>query len=141
MTNAAWLVKQEPDDYSWQTFVAEGATAWVGVRNFQARNYLRAMKRDDLVFFYHSGREKTVVGLARVIREAYPDPTAQAGDWVAVDLAAGQPLRKPLPLSALKTDAVLRDLPLVRQSRLSVSPVTPLQCQRLFALSETKRPK
>ncbi len=90
-----WLVKVEADACSWATFVKEGRTAWTGVRNFQARNNLRAMKKGDAVFYYHSGAEKQVVGLARVEKEAYPDPTAEEGDWTCVDLAPVKALTKP----------------------------------------------
>lgn len=133
-----WLVKQEPEDYSWSKFVKEGCTAWTGVRNFQARNNLRAMKPGDLVFFYHSGEEKSVVGLARVAEEAYSDPTANEGDWSAVDLAPVKSLLKPVALSEIKTDKVLREMILVKQSRLSVSPLTRVQFSRLLVLAETK---
>jgi predicted RNA-binding protein with PUA-like domain len=133
-----WLVKQEPESYSWTTFVADGRAAWTGVRNFQARNNLRAMKRSDLVGYYHSGSEKQVVGLARVEREAYADPTAEEGDWSCVDLAPVKPLKKPVSLAAIKGDRVLASMLLVRNSRLSVSPMTAEQFDRLLALSETK---
>jgi len=133
-----WVVKQEPADYSWTDFVREGKTAWTGVRNFQARNNLRAMKTGDLVLYYHSGEEKQVVGLARVEREAYPDPTAREGDWSAVNLAPIKPLVKPVFLAAIKSDTVLNTMLLVRNSRLSVSPLTGLQFRRLLELAETK---
>ncbi len=119
-----WLVKQEPDAYAWATFVKEGRTAWTGVRNFQARNNLRAMKRGDLVLFYHSVTEKQVVGYARVEREGYPDPTAEEGDWCCVDLVPVKSLRQPVTLEAIKGDKVLRSMPLLRQGRLSVTPLT-----------------
>ena len=133
-----WLVKQEPGTYSWSDFVKEGKTAWTGVRNFQARNNLRAMKKGDLTFFYHSGEEKQVVGLARVATAAYPDPTATEGDWVAVDLAPVKAVGKPVTLAAIKTDAALKEMLLARNSRLSVSPVTAAQFERLLAMSGTK---
>jgi len=133
-----WLVKQEPEDYPWSTLVRDGGTAWTGVRNFQARNYLRAMKKGDAVLYYHSGAEKAVVGLARVAREAYPDPTATEGDWSAVGLAPVKALAKQVSLAEIKADAVLRDMKLARQSRLSVSPVTPEQFNRLLERAETK---
>src|SRR5262245_8246211 len=119
-----WLVKQEPEDFSWARFVKEGQTAWTGVRNFQARNNLRTMKKDDLAFYYHSGEEKQLVGIACVQREAYPDPTAKEGDWSCVDLASVQPLGQPLTLKTIKSDHVLKAMTLVRNTRLSVSPVT-----------------
>jgi predicted RNA-binding protein with PUA-like domain len=135
-----WLVKQEPGAYSWSDFVREGRTAWTGVRNYQARNNLRAMHKGDLVYFYHSGDEKQAVGLARVEKTAYPDPTADEGDWVGVDLTPVQPLAKPVALAVIKSDGVLKDLLLVRNSRLSVSPLNKLQFERLLTLSETTVP-
>src|SRR5215831_3074035 len=105
-----WLVKQEPEAYSWEMLVKEGSTAWTGVRNFQARNNLRAMKRGDLVFFYHSVSEKQVVGVAKVAREAYPDPTASEGDWSCVDLVPGKPLTKPVGLDVIRGDQPLKDM-------------------------------
>jgi predicted RNA-binding protein with PUA-like domain len=132
-----WLVKQEPEAYSWAAFVKDGRAAWTGVRNFQARNNLRAMKRGDLVFYYHSVSEKQIVGVARVEREAYPDPTAEDGDWVCVDLAPLKPLAVPVTLETIKADAALKDMKLIKNSRLSVSPVTDAQFKRLQALSKT----
>jgi predicted RNA-binding protein with PUA-like domain len=133
-----WLVKSEPEAYSWAQFVRDGRTAWTGVRNFAARNHLRAMKKGDLVCFYHSVTGKAVVGLARVVRAAYPDATAAEGDWSCVDLAPVRPLKLPVTLEMIKADEVLSALPLVKQSRLSVSPLTPAQFARLLALSGTK---
>lgn len=138
MANNHWLVKSEPESYSWASLVKDGGTAWTGVRNFQARNNLRAMKKNDTVLFYHSVSEKQVVGLARVKREAYADPTAKEGDWSAVDIAPVKALVKPVPLEALKTDKVLKDMALLRNSRLSVTPVTAAQFGRLMSLAETK---
>ena len=115
-----WLVKQEPSSYSWSDFVAEGETAWTGVRNYTARNNLRKMKNGDEVLFYHSGEEKGVVGIARVTRPAYPDTTAKEGDWSAVDLAPIKSLRQPVTLRQIKNESRLKHIPLVRQSRLSV---------------------
>jgi predicted RNA-binding protein with PUA-like domain len=135
-----WLVKQEPEDYSWDTFVKDGRTAWTGVRNFQARNNLRSMKRGDLVLFYHSVSEKQVVGIARVRKEAYPDPTAKEGDWSCVDLEPVTPLAKPVTLASIKADKTLKQLPLVRQSRLSVTQVTSEQFRRLLQLGEASPP-
>ncbi|MCI0745307.1 MAG: EVE domain-containing protein [Verrucomicrobia subdivision 3 bacterium] len=131
-------MKQEPESYSWSNFVKDGRTAWTGVRNFQARNNLRAMKKGDLVLFYHSVSEKQVVGLARVEKEHYPDPTAEAGDWSVVDLIPVKALAKPVPLDAIKGDKLLRNLKLVRQSRLSVTPLTEPEFKRLLELAETK---
>ena len=121
---SCWLVKQEPESYSWDDFVAEKGTAWTGVRNFSARNNLRAMQKGDQVFYYHSGEEKAVVGLATVTREAYPDKTAEEGDWSAVDLKPVRRLKNLVTLRTIKATPSLKDMKLVRQSRLSVMPVT-----------------
>jgi predicted RNA-binding protein with PUA-like domain len=133
-----WLVKQEPESYAWSAFVKDGRTAWTGVRNFQARNNLRAMRKGDVVFYYHSGSGKEAVGLARVAKEAYADPTADKGDWSAVDLAPVKPLKSPVSLTAIKADPALKAMALVRNSRLSVTPVTAAEAARLFELSETR---
>jgi predicted RNA-binding protein with PUA-like domain len=133
-----WLAKSEPEAYSWQQLVKDGKTAWTGVRNFTARNNLRAMKKRDLVFFYHSGEEKSVVGLAQVEKESYPDPTAEEGDWSCVDLAAVKAVNKPVSLAQIKSDKTLHDMVLVKLSRLSVSPVTKSQFDRVLELAETK---
>lgn len=133
-----WLVKSEPEAYSWQQFVKDGKTAWTGVRNFTARLNLRAMKKGDFVFFYHSGEEKSVVGLARVAKEFYPDPTAEEGGWSCVDLKMEKPLAKSVTLAQIKADKILREMVFVKQSRLSVSPLNETQFKRLLALSETK---
>ena len=118
-----WLVKQEPSDYSWADFVADGSTSWTGVRNFAARNNLRRMSKGDEVLFYHSGEEKAVVGIAKVVRTAYRDATAKEGDWNAVDLVPLKPLRKPVTLGQVKAKRELQNIALVRQSRLSVMPL------------------
>jgi len=133
-----WLVKSEPAAYAWAQFVRDGKAAWTGVRNFQARNNLRAMKTGDRVLFYHSVTDKQIVGVARVMREFYPDATAAEGDWSCVDLAPVKPLAKPVSLDAIKADQVLRELPLVKQSRLSVTPLTKAQFERVLELSGTK---
>jgi predicted RNA-binding protein with PUA-like domain len=131
-----WLVKQEPEAYSWSTFVKEGRTAWTGVRNFQARNSLRSMKRGDYVLYYHSVSEKQVVGLAKVEKEAYPDPTAKEGDWSCVDLVPVKTLKLPVGLETVKADKLLKDIALVKQGRLSVMPLSQLQFKRLLELAE-----
>ena len=133
-----WLVKQEPEDYSWSDFVRDGQTSWTGVRSFPARKNLRAMQTGDLVFFYHSGEQKAVVGLASVTREFYSDPTANEGEWSAVDLKPVKSLTKPVSLAEIKGDNILKEMALVRQSRLSVMPITGGQFNRLLALAETK---
>ena len=129
-----WLVKTEPESYSWSDLLKDGRTAWTGVRNFQARNNLRAMKKSDPVFFYHSVSEKHIVGLASVAREAYPDPTAKEGDWVCVDLVPAKTLARPVPLAAIKNESALKDILLLRNSRLSVIPLTKPQVDRLMAM-------
>jgi len=131
-----WLVKSEPEAYSWAQFLKDGRTAWTGVRNFQARNNLRAMKKGDPVFFYHSVSDKQVVGLARVAKEFYPDATAEDGDWSCVDLMPEKTFVKPVPLETIKADAVLAGMALVKQSRLSVTPVSREQAGRLLKLSK-----
>jgi predicted RNA-binding protein with PUA-like domain len=130
-----WLVKSEPDAYSWAQFVKDGRTAWTGVRNFAARINLRAMKKGDTVFYYHSGEGKEIVGLAKVTKEAYPDPTADEGDWSCVDLVADKPLKSPLTLQSIKADKNLKAMKLVKISRLSVSPVTKEEFDRIMELS------
>ena len=138
MSKQYWLVKQEPDSYSWEAFVKDGSTSWTGVRNFQARNNLRAMKKGDVVFYYHSNVGKEVVGIAKVSKDAYPDPTADEGDWSAVDLKPAKPLKRPVKLDEIKADKTLKEMALVRNSRLSVTPVTEGQAMHLLALGETK---
>jgi predicted RNA-binding protein with PUA-like domain len=136
-----WLVKQEPESYAWATFVKEGRTAWTGVRNFQARNNLRAMKRGDAVLFYHSVTDKQVIGIARVAREAYRDPTATEGDWCCVDLVPVRALKKPVGLEIIKADKALKTMPLLKNSRLSVMPLTQEQFERVLQLgAETAKP-
>ena len=118
-----WLVKQEPSDYSWSDFVADRGTSWTGVRNFAARNNLRRMAKGDEVLFYYSGEQKAVVGLAKVTRTAYRDATAKEADWSAVDLAPVRPLPQPVTLAEIKAKPELKNIALVRQSRLSVMPL------------------
>ena len=134
----AWLVKSEPGTYSWDDLVEEEHTRWDGVRNFEARNNLRAMKADDLVLFYHSGEGKEIVGVARVLREAYPDPAAKGEDWSAVDIEPVKRLTSPVALAAIKSDRKLSGFALIRRSRLSVVPVTPTELARLLELGKTK---
>ena len=130
-----WLFKSEPEAYSWATFVAEDGTAWTGVRNYQARNNLNLMQPGDLVLFYHIVSEKAVVGVAEVAAAAAPYATAEAGSpWVAVHLRPVQPLPLPVSLARLKADARLRELALLRQSRLSVVPVRPEEYEAVLAL-------
>jgi|SRR5580698_62272 predicted RNA-binding protein with PUA-like domain len=131
-----WLVKSEPEAYSWAQFSKDSETAWTGVRNFAARNHLRAMKKGDTVFFYHSGDEKSVVGLARVQKEFYPDPTANEGDWSCVDLVPVKAMAAPVTLAQIKGDKMLREMVFVKQSRLSVSPLTRPQFDQLMQLAK-----
>lgn len=134
-----WLVKQEPEGYSWDDLVRDRGTEWTGVRNFQARNNLRQMKVGDRVLFYHSGEQKAVVGVAQVAKAGYPDPTADDGDWVAVDIKPSKPLRAPVPLTTIKVTPELAEMSLVRQSRLSVMPVTKEEFETIVALGAGKK--
>ena len=129
-----WMVKQEPDSYPWEQFVRDKKTAWTGVRNFQARNNLRGMKKGDRVFYYHSVTGKAVVGMAEVAREAYADPTAKEGDWSCVDLVPRQACKTPVDLETIKAEKALKDIPLLRQSRLSVMPVSDAEAKILRRL-------
>ncbi len=138
MATAHWLAKSEPYKYSFDALVRDKRTVWDGVRNFEARNNLRAMKKGDLVLFYHSNEGKEIVGIARVVREAYPDPTAPGEDWSVVDVAPVKRLRTPVGLATIKADARLSKMALVRRSRLSVVPVTPAEFDRILELGETK---
>lgn len=119
-----WLVKSEPCKYSWDQFVKDKRTYWDGVRNYQARNNLNAMKKGDAVLFYHSNEDLAVVGIARVVKEAYQDPTTEDQRWVVVDLEPVEPLPQRVPLSDMKQDQHLQNLALIRQGRLSVMPLT-----------------
>jgi len=121
---AYWLVKSEPDTWSWDQHVKKGADQWTGVRNFQARAHLNNMKKGDKVFFYHTGDEKAVVGVSEVAKEAYPDPTDKDGSFVAVDLKSVEALMTPVTLAAIKADKAFKDMVLVKAARLSVQPVT-----------------
>jgi predicted RNA-binding protein with PUA-like domain len=120
---AHWLIKSEPTVYSWDQFVKEKRTSWTGVRNAQAAINLKAMKTGDLCFFYHSNEGKQIVGIARVVKTAYPDPTDKAGKAVTVDVAPVEPVEPPVTLAAIKADPKFKEFGLVRQSRLSVVPV------------------
>jgi len=137
MAKNYWLVKSEPESYSWTTFLKEGQTAWTGVRNFQARNNLRTMKKNDPVAFYHSVSDKEVVGMAKVSKEAYPDPTAKEGDWSCVELVPVKALKCRVSLATIKADKILAEMPLVKNSRLSVAPVSEEQFKRLLDLAGT----
>ena len=130
-----WLVKQEPSSYSWSDFVAEGQTSWTGVRNYSARNNLRKMQKGDEVLFYHSGDDKAVVGIAKVIRTAYQDSTAKEGDWSTVDLAPVKPLHRPVTLREIKSHPPLKGIVLVRQSRLSVMPLAESEFREIVKMA------
>jgi predicted RNA-binding protein with PUA-like domain len=121
---AYWLVKSEPDAFSWDQQVANGTEPWTGVRNAMAANNLKAMQKGDLAFFYHSNIGREIVGVVKVVRTAYPDPTDDTGRWVCVDMAAVRPVPKPVTLAAVKAEPALAELALVRMSRLSVMPVS-----------------
>jgi predicted RNA-binding protein with PUA-like domain len=129
-----WLVKQEPEAYSWADLIRDKKTAWTGVRNFQARNNLRSMQKNDPVLFYHSVSDKQIVGLAKVVKTAYPDPTATEGDWVCVDIGPDKSFKKPVDLATIKITPGLENIALIKQSRLSVMPLTPIEFEILCKL-------
>jgi predicted RNA-binding protein with PUA-like domain len=133
-----WLVKSEPFKYSWTQFKKDGRTFWDGVRNYQARNNLQAMRKGDKVLFYHSNEGLEVVGLAAVVREAYQDPTTPDPRWVAVDLKPVRPFHKPVSLAVMKADKRLENMSLIRQGRLSVCEITPAEFNVVLELGETK---
>ncbi len=136
-----WLVKSEPDAFSWTQQVANKVEPWTGVRNHMAKNNLKAMQKGDRAFFYHSNIGKEIVGIVEVAREAYRDPTAEPGDkieWVCVDMKALRPLKKPVTLAAMKADPQFAELPLIRQSRLSVMPVSAEHWLAICALGGAK---
>jgi predicted RNA-binding protein with PUA-like domain len=135
---ANWLVKSEPSKYSWEKLVAEDRTHWDGVRNFQASNNLKAMKKGDRVFFYHSNEGLAIVGIAEVARDYYPDPSDKSGRFGMVDLKPVMPMRRPVTLAEIKAEPRLADFALVRQSRLSVMPVTSTEWKLICAMGETK---
>ncbi len=133
-----WLAKSEPFKYSWEQFVADGSTYWDGVRNYTARNNLQAMKKGDLVLYYHSNEGKEVVGVARVTKEAYPDPTTDDDRWVVVDLKPVKPLKVFVTLAQIKGDPALAEMALVKQSRLSVGPVEEGAFEHILELGGTR---
>ena len=133
-----WLVKQEPEKYPWAQFVKDKGTYWDGVRNYQARNNLRTMKKGDLVMYYHSVSEKAVVGVAKVTTEAYPDPTAKGGGWSVVDLKPVKAMVESVTLEQIKTDPKLVEIALIKQSRLSVMPLRAAEFKRILQLGKTK---
>ncbi|MCF8238372.1 MAG: EVE domain-containing protein [Saprospiraceae bacterium] len=131
-----WLIKSEPFVYSFADLEKEGKSMWEGVRNYQARNNLRAMKKGDLTLFYHSREGLEVVGIAKVVKENYPDPTAEKGDWSVVEFAPVRRLAHPVTLKRIKADPTLQDILLVRNGRISVMPLEPEAYQRILTLSE-----
>ena len=135
---AHWLIKSEPSAYSFTQLQADGRTEWTGVRNFEARNNLRAMAVGDLCLYYHSTEEKAVVGIARISRAAGADPTAPGEDWASVEVEPVEPLAAPVTLERIRADAALRDFQLITRGRLSVVPVTPAQYARVLALSRQR---
>lgn len=138
MAKQYWLMKSEPDAYSYGDLVRDGKGSWDGVRNFEARNNMRAMKVGDLALFYHSVKQRDVVGVMRIIKEAYPDHTASEGDWSMVDVAPVKPFTEPVNLSTLKADPKFAELLLIRRSRLSVVPVSPEHFRAILKLGKTK---
>ncbi len=135
-----FLLKTEPDEYGWEHLVAQKVGRWDGVRNFAARNQLRAMKRGDLAFFYHTGKAREIVGVVEIVREHYPDPTANGADFSCVDVAPVCSFTKSVSLAAIKATPSLAQMILVRRARLSVQPVTPTEFAQVLKMGETKLP-
>ena len=140
MARGYWLVKSEPFKYSWDELVKDGQTYWDGVRNYEARNNLAAMKKGDLALYYHSNEGKEVVGIAEIVGEAYPDPTTDDDRWVVVDVAPVVPFKVPVTLATIKADPDLPDIQLVRRGRLSVVPLTAAEFRHVAKLGKTKVP-
>ena len=141
MARSHWLIKSEPFKYSWDEFVSDGSTYWDGVRNYEARNNLQAMKKGDLALYYHSNEGKEVVGVAKVIGESYPDPTTQDERWVVVDFEPVAPLKRPVTLAEIKADPELADISLVRRGRLSVVPIEKAEFDYILKLGKKAAPK
>jgi predicted RNA-binding protein with PUA-like domain len=133
-----WLVKSEPDAFSWDDQVKNGVEPWTGVRNHLAKRHLKEMKKGDRAFFYHSNIGKEIVGIVEVAKEAYPDPTAESGDWVCVDMKALKPVKTPVTLAAIKADPRFKELALIKYSRLSVGPVNPEHWAMLCEMGDVK---
>ena len=133
-----WLLKTEPGTYSFENLLKDKKTNWNGVRNFQARNYLRTMATGDLALIYHSGDERAVVGVAKVVKAAYTDPDPDGGDWVQVDLQPVQPMKTRIPLSQIKSTPTLKEMPLIRHTRLSCMPITSAHYETLLKLGGAK---
>ena len=130
-----WLLKSEPDAWSWDNQVKEGASMWDGVRNYQARNNLKEMKKNDLCFFYHSVTERSIVGIVKIVKEYYPDPTDKTGRFVVVDVKAIKKLKKPVSLNQIKENGKLKDIALIKQSRLSVMPLKKTEWEIIIKMS------
>jgi predicted RNA-binding protein with PUA-like domain len=141
MTRSKWLVKSEPNKYSWDELVKDGSTYWDGVRNAEARNNLAAMEKGDLVLYYHSNEGKEVVGVAKVVKESYQDPTTDDERWLVVDLAPVKALKRPVTLQEIKASKSLAKIKLVTHSRLSVMPIESRCFDRIVKLGDTARPK
>jgi predicted RNA-binding protein with PUA-like domain len=135
---AYWLLKTEPSEYSWERLEQDKQTSWTGVRNYQARNFLREMKPGDVIFMYHAGEERMIVGLAAVASEAYPDTTATTGDWSAIDIKIGKPFVRVVSLEEIRNTFGLSVMPLAQQSRLSVHPVSESQAQMILKIAKTE---
>jgi len=133
-----WLVKSEPSKYSWDQFVQDGRAVWDGIRNYGARNNLRAMKKGDRVFYYHSNEGLAIVGIAEVLREHYPDPTAEGDTWSAVELGPLKPLKRPVTLAEMKVTPTLSEMSLIKLSRLSVGPITKAEFDLVVRMSNGK---
>lgn len=134
---AYWILKTEPEVYSWEMLEQDGRTRWEGVRNYQARNNLRLMKPGDVAFIYHSGEDKMILGVAKIVSEAYPDPTSTKGDWSVVDVEKVKPLQRVVSLDEMRNTHGLSVMPLVSQARLSVSPVTEAQAEMILKIAKT----
>jgi predicted RNA-binding protein with PUA-like domain len=141
MARGYWLIKSEPFKYSWDQLVADGSTYWDGVRNYEARNNLAAMKVGDLALYYHSNEGKEVVGVARVIKESYPDPTTDDERWVVVDVEPVVPFVQAVTLAEIKAEPALEDINLVRRGRLSVVPIDRVEFQRILSMGKTRLPR
>ncbi len=135
-----WMVKTEPSDYSWEEFVKDGETVWDGVRNYQARNNLRAMKDGDIVLFYRSVKNPAIVGIAKVVGEPFPDPTDASGKWTSVKIVPLKPLKRELPLKEIRQIPALSEIRLLKQSRLSVLPLTYEELETILHITETEFP-
>ncbi len=137
---AYWLIKSEPFKYSWEQLQKDKKTFWDGVRNYAARNFLREMKKGDLAFFYHSNEGKEIVGIVKIVKEAYPDPTTEDANWVVVDVSPVKALKRSVSLAEIKAEKALKDMALVKLTRLSVQPVTDKEWDYILQLAEQPAP-